>query len=226
MTHDRMAILEDVTKLYRVGGTEVCALDAVNLEVRQGDYIALIGPSGSGKSTLLNILGGIESPTSGRVTVDGERIERMSERRLLDVRRRKVAYIFQEARLLPSLTALENVMLPGAFSGARQAELRRRAQELLQRVGLGARMHHLMHQLSGGEAQRVCIARALVNRPRLVLADEPTGSLDHATRLQIVELLEALNREGQTVVMVTHDPELAARARRTVEIRNGRLEAA
>ncbi len=223
MSEDPIAILRHISKVFTAGGAQVCALDRIDLEIRRHDYISLVGPSGSGKTTLLNVLGGIDRPTRGEVYVDGDRIDGLSEQKLLGLRRWKVTYVFQEARLVSSLTAVENVMLPAAFSGARDGGVEARALELLARVGLGLRTHHLVHQLSGGEAQRVCIARALFNRPILILADEPTGSLDHQTRLEIVKLFEDLNTEGNTVVMVTHDPELAARARRKITIQDGKI---
>jgi putative ABC transport system ATP-binding protein len=217
-----LVVLSHITKVYPLSDHQVYALDDINLEIPPGDYLSLMGPSGSGKSTLLNIIGGIDKPTSGEVYLDGERVDTLKEQRLLAIRRRKVAYVLQEARLLPSLTALENVMLPTAFVGDRK-QVRQRALELLQKVGLAKRANHLVHQLSGGEAQRVCIARALINQPLLILADEPTGNLDHETRLEIVHQFEALNAEGNTIVMVTHDPELAARTRRRLRLCDGKI---
>lgn len=219
-----IAVLSGVSKVYRAGQESVRALSSVSIDIRRGDYLALTGASGSGKSTLLNIIGGIDAPSEGEVWVDGERIDRLTEQRLLQIRRRKIAFVFQEPRLMPSLTALENVLLPAAFyRGAGQVE--ERGLELLARVGLAKRASHLAHQLSGGEAQRVCIARALFNQPMLILADEPTGSLDHDTRRDIVGLFEVLNAEGNTIVMVTHDPELAGRAKRRISIRDGVIHA-
>lgn len=221
---ESIAFLHNVEKSYFTAGGTVAALSKVTLEVGHSDYLCLMGPSGSGKTTLLNILGGIDRPSAGEVFIDGQRIDTLPERDLLPIRRRKVAYVFQEARLMPSLTALENVLLPSAFIGGDEKQIQERALALLEKVGLEKRAHHLVHQLSGGEAQRVCIARALLNRPALILADEPTGNLDHATRLEIVELLEDIYEEGSSVVMVTHDPELARRARRKITIRDGRIE--
>ncbi|WP_333840966.1 ABC transporter ATP-binding protein [Pelomicrobium sp.] len=221
---ESIAFLHNVEKSYFTAGGTVAALSKVTLEVGHSDYLCLMGPSGSGKTTLLNILGGIDRPSAGEVFIDGQRIDTLPERDLLPIRRTKVAYVFQEARLMPSLTALENVLLPSAFASGDEKQIRERALALLEKVGLEKRAHHLVHQLSGGEAQRVCIARALLNRPALILADEPTGNLDHATRLEIVELLEDIYEEGSSVVMVTHDPELARRARRKITIRDGRIE--
>jgi putative ABC transport system ATP-binding protein len=217
------AALRGVTKAYQTRAGTVRALDGIDLEVRTNDYIAIMGPSGSGKSTLLNILGGIDRPTAGEVHVNGWRIDTLSERGLLDVRRRTVGYVFQEARLMLSLTAIENVMLPTAFVRVDRADARARAMALLDRVGVGGRADHMVHELSGGEAQRVCIARALAARPAIVLADEPTGNLDHKTRLDIVGLLEDMRGEGSAVIIVTHDPEIAARADRQFAMRDGKL---
>ena len=223
MSQGPIAVLRQVSRVFAAGETKVRALDAIDLEIDRNDYVSLVGPSGSGKTTLLNVLGGIDQPTLGEVYVDGARIDGLSEQKLLHLRRWKVAYVFQEPRLVSSLTALENVMLPSAFSGNKDRAAEARASELLDNVGLGMRIGHLAHQLSGGEAQRVCIARAVFNRPALILADEPTGSLDHQTRLDIVRLFENLTANGNTVVMVTHDPELAGRARRKITIQDGRI---
>ena len=223
MNHGTAAALLGVTKSYQTRGGTITALDGIELDVRANDYIAIMGPSGSGKSTLLNVLGGIDRPTAGEVRVDGARIDSLSERRLLDVRRNKVGFVFQEARLMLSLTAIENVMLPTAFVRTDRADARARALALLDKVGVGARADHMVHELSGGEAQRVCIARALAARPAIVLADEPTGNLDHKTRLDIVGLLEAMRDEGSAIVIVTHDPEIAARAERRFVMRKGKL---
>ncbi|MFO1217013.1 MAG: ABC transporter ATP-binding protein [Burkholderiaceae bacterium] len=215
-----------MSRVYVTGSAQVRALDGIDLAIDRRDYLALVGTSGSGKSTLLNLIGGIDKPSAGEIRIDGERIDDWPERRLVELRRHRVAYVFQDARLAPTLTAAENVSLPAAFSGARGMQPRQRALELLDKVGLAQRAEHLPHQLSGGEAQRVCIARALFNRPALVLADEPTGNLDHDTRLAIVRLFESLNDDGHAVVMVTHDPEIAGRARRRVVLQDGRVRTA
>lgn len=221
---ESLAVLRNVEKNYPTANGAVVALSKITLEISRHDYLCLMGPSGSGKTTLLNILGGIDQPNAGEVFLDGQRIDKLPEQELLPIRRRKVAYVFQEARLMPSLTALENVLLPSAFAGGDDKQTQERALALLRKVGLEKRAYHLAHQLSGGEAQRVCIARALLNRPLLILADEPTGNLDHATRLEIVRLLENIYEEGGTVVMVTHDPELGRRARRRIVIHDGRIQ--
>lgn len=215
--------LRDVLKIYKMGIESVHALDGVNLNVKKGEYIAIMGPSGSGKSTLLNVMGAIDQPTSGEVYLDGERIDNMDEKDLLNIHRKKVAYIFQEARLFLSLNAMENVMLPLILSGNSTKEKEALAIEMLKRVDLEKRAYHMPHELSGGEAQRVCIARMLITNPLLVLADEPTGNLDSKTGDGIMELFEQLNEEGLTIVMVTHDPERAKRAKRLISIRDGRI---
>jgi putative ABC transport system ATP-binding protein len=215
--------LHDVSKVYKMGVESIHALDNVRLNVEKGDYMAVMGPSGSGKSTLLNVMGAIDQPTSGEIYLDGERIDNMDEKDLLNVHRKKVAYIFQEARLFLSLNAMENVMLPLILSGNSTKEKKDLAIEMLKRVGLEKRAYHMPHELSGGEAQRVCIARMLITNPLLVLADEPTGNLDSKTGDGIMELFEQLNEEGLTIVMVTHDPERAKHARRVINIRDGRI---
>lgn len=216
--------LQGLTKTYGNGGTQVTALAEINLTIQKGQFVALVGPSGSGKSTLLNLIGGIDKPNAGTVHIDGLRIDGLGEQKLLQLRREKIAYVFQEARLLPALTAVENVMLPAAFHRKLLKGARERARELLSKVGLGGRADHMPHQLSGGEAQRVCIARALFNQPRLILADEPTGNLDHRTRIEIVQLFEELHGEGNAVIMVTHDPELADRAGRKISLHDGEIQ--
>ncbi len=222
MQSKMIAELREVSKRYHTQGETITALDHTTLAIRPNDYVAIMGPSGSGKSTLLNILGGVDRPSEGEVLIDGERIDTMSEKQLLDVRRRKIGFVFQEARLMPSLTALENVLLPTAFWSDGKGDHKERAMSLLERVGIARRANHLVHQLSGGEAQRVCIARALAAKPKMVLADEPTGNLDQKTRMDIVALLEALHlEEGSAIVIVTHDPEVALRAQRRFVIRMG-----
>lgn len=223
MNHGTAAALRGVTKNYQTRGGTIAALDGIDLAVGANDYIAIMGPSGSGKSTLLNVLGGVDRPTAGEVHVAGARIDSLSEQRLLDVRRGRIGYVFQEARLMLSLTALENVMLPTAFVRIDRADARDRAMALLDKVGVGARADHMVHELSGGEAQRVCIARALAARPAIVLADEPTGNLDHKTRIDIIGLIEVMREEGSAIVVVTHDPEIAARAERQFTMRDGKL---
>lgn len=217
--------LHNVSKTYKMGIDSVHALDSISLNVGKSDFVAVMGPSGSGKSTLLNIIGGIDQPTEGEVYLDGNRIDNINEKNLLDIRRKKVSYVFQEARLFLSLNALENVMLPLIFSGNSipAKEEKAMALEALKKVGLEKRAYHMPHELSGGEAQRVCIARMMITNPLLVLADEPTGNLDSKTGDGIMGLFEKLNEEGLALVMVTHDPDRAGRAKRIINIRDGMI---
>ncbi len=224
MVNDGIVLLKDISKQYKIGESPVAALSNVSLKIKSGEYIAVMGPSGSGKSTLLNILGGIDFPTKGEVYIGDTRIDNLSEKALLNLRRSKVAYIFQEARLLSSLTAIENVMLPFAFRPVKgKAKDKEYALKMLEKVGLGKRATHLPHQLSGGEAQRVSIARALMNDPAIILADEPTGNLDSRTGEEIMDLFASLNNEGLTIVMVTHDPQKASHAKRVIRLMDGEV---
>lgn len=215
-----MLAVRGVTKIFGEGATSVVALDNVSFEVNKGDFIAIMGPSGSGKSTLLNIIGGLEWLTSGEVILEGKRIDNVTEDELVDIRREKMGYVFQQYHLLPSLTALENVLLPLTFRGVKKEE---KALDLLQRVGLGKRAGHKPGQLSGGEQQRVAIARALINDPLLTLADEPTGNMDQKTGKEILDLFEQLNRDGRSIIMVTHNREAAERAKEIIVLRDGRI---
>jgi putative ABC transport system ATP-binding protein len=214
----------DLVKVYRAGSTEVRALRGVDLTVQRGEFVAIMGPSGSGKSTLLHILGALESPTSGVVAVGGNRYDGLDDKQLTRFRRDHVGFVFQFFNLLGSLSAAENVYLPALISGRHEDSLTARAYELLQRVGLGDRAEHLPSELSGGEQQRVSIARALLLSPELVLADEPTGNLDSRAGRGVLRLLREINDlEGHTIVMVTHDPAAAATADRVVFLRDGAI---
>jgi putative ABC transport system ATP-binding protein len=215
--------LEDVSRVYLVGGTHVRALDGVTLHIHQGDFVALMGPSGSGKSTLLNVIGCLDTPTSGVYRLDGEEVQGLSEERLAAIRQRKIGFIFQSYHLVPRMTALRNVELPLILASVDPAERRERARGALEILGIGRRSGHRPDQLSGGECQRVAIARAMVVRPSILLADEPTGNLDTRTGEEIIALLEGLNRDGLTIVLVTHDPRIATHARRLLLMRDGRL---
>ena len=216
--------LVNVCRQYHLGSTDVNALKDINLEIDQGDFVALVGPSGSGKSTLLNLLGGLDKPTSGDINVQGLSLQDASEKELTSHRRHNVGFVFQTFNLLPILTALENVALPLMLSGVGMAERGERARDLLGRVGLAHRLDHRPTEMSGGEQQRAAIARALVNRPQLVLADEPTGNLDTSTGTEVMRLLRELNHErGVTLIIVTHDPEVAAYADRIVHLRDGEI---
>jgi putative ABC transport system ATP-binding protein len=214
----------DLTKVYGSGDTAVHALDGVSIEIARGEMLAIMGPSGSGKSTLLHLLGALETPTSGAIALAGRRYDGLDDGDLTALRRETIGFVFQFFNLLPALTAEENVLLPALIAGRGDPSMRSRAANLLARVGLGARSSHLPSELSGGEQQRVSIARALLMEPELVLADEPTGNLDSRSGAEVLELLGELNRtEGHTIVMVTHDPAVAATAGRVIFLRDGRV---
>jgi putative ABC transport system ATP-binding protein len=216
---------QGLIKLYKMGDETVRALDGVSFSVPEGDYCAIVGPSGSGKSTLMNILGGLDTPTSGRIVINGADMGALSDNELAAFRNRTIGFVFQSFNLLPRLTALENVELPMIYGGVLPKERRARANELLARVGLGERLTHRPTQLSGGQQQRVAIARALAGKPALLLADEPTGALDTNTGAEILRLFGELNREGATVILVTHDRDVARATRRTIEMRDGHIVA-
>jgi len=218
-----LILMEDIRKTYRMGSETIHALNGIDLRVNHGDFVAIVGPSGSGKSTLMNVMGCLDTPTSGKYLLDGADVTRLSDNRLAEIRNRKIGFIFQNFQLLPRLTALQNVELPLIYRGVPARERREKAVETLRRVGLGERLHHLPGQLSGGQQQRVAIARALVGDPPLLLADEPTGALDTKTSRDLLDLLQRLNEEGRTIVLITHDPEVAARAKRIVRITDGTL---
>jgi len=213
---------ENVWKIYKLGTVEVAALRGLSIEIKRGEHLAMMGPSGSGKSTFLHLAGALDRPTRGRVLIEGRDPSKLNDDELSKLRNRYIGFVFQTFNLIPRLTALENVMLPLVVRGVDGSERRRRAIEALEQVGLGDRINHRPTELSGGEQQRVAIARAIVTRPRIVLADEPTGNLDSVSAKEIVKVLSRLNRElGITVVVVTHDPEVASAAQRVVKIRDG-----
>lgn len=211
-----------VQKSYKMGNVTVDALKGIDVTIRKGEFVSIIGPSGSGKSTLLNLLGCLDRPTSGSVVLDGTDVSKMSDAQLTDMRCKKIGYIFQKFYLLPFLTALENVELQARLSGIPDGK--KKAAEALKLVGLGQRMNHLPKEMSGGEQQRVAIARALVKSPGLLLADEPTGNLDTKTGEDVMNVLKSLNAQGITILMVTHNPELAARTDRVIKVRDGHIE--
>jgi putative ABC transport system ATP-binding protein len=213
----------DVEKIYRVGDQEVRALDGVTLEIENGDFVAIMGASGSGKSTMMNLIGGLDTPTSGHLEIDGRDIGRLSSDDLAALRNKTLGFVFQQFNLLPRTKALRQVMLPLLYAHPRPADMEAEARRRLEQVGLGNRVDHLPRQLSGGQQQRVAIARALVNTPKILLADEPTGALDSRTSAEIMRLFSDLNAQGITVIVVTHEPDIAEWARRRITFRDGRV---
>ncbi len=222
-----MAIIrmQDIRKTYDTGKVKVEALKGVDLEINEGEMVAIVGPSGSGKSTLMNLLGCLDTPTSGRYELGGQAVSGVSRDELAEIRNRRVGFVFQNFNLLPHITSLENVEMPMLFGGLRPAERRKRSTELLERVGLGDRIDHKPTELSGGQMQRVAIARALAMNPDIVLADEPTGNLDSTAGSDIMSIFTDLWKQGRTMIIISHDPALARRASRVVEIRDGRITA-
>ncbi len=225
MTAQPLIVVDRVTRIYRMGDVEVRALDGVSLEVAAGEMVAIMGASGSGKSTLMNLLGCLDRPTSGRYLLDGKEVSAMTTDELAEIRNRTLGFVFQNFNLLSRTSAAENVELPLVYAGVPAAERRRRAAEALQRVGLGNRVGHHPSQLSGGQQQRVAIARALVSEPRVILADEPTGNLDSRTSVEVMALLKGLGDAGMTVILVTHEPDIATYAPRVIVMKDGRIEA-
>ncbi len=215
--------LKDITKIYHMGGEDVVALEDVTVDVARGDYLAIMGPSGSGKSTLMNIIGCLDVPTSGSYRLNGQSVAAANEDELAAIRNREIGFVFQTFNLLPRASAAKNVELPLIYAGVTPDERRARAAEVLATVGLGKRGRHKPNEMSGGERQRVAIARALVNRPSVILADEPTGNLDTKTGDEILAVFKTINEEGKTLIVVTHDPEVAERARRGIALRDGRI---
>ncbi len=221
----RLIDVQDVTRVFHVGGEEVRALRGVSFSIARGEWVAIIGQSGSGKSTLMNVLGCLDTPSSGRYLLNNKDVSRMEDDELALVRNVEIGFIFQTFQLLPRETALSNVELPLVYRGMRAKERRERAKAALEKVQLSNRMHHRPNELSGGQRQRVAIARALVSEPSMLLADEPTGNLDSATGEEIVKLFEQLHRAGHTLVLVTHEPKLAARCPRAIRISDGQIVA-
>ncbi len=215
--------LKDIFKTYVMGATKINALDGLDCEIKQGEYVALMGPSGSGKSTLMNIIGCLDSPTSGSYFLNSTDVSKMTDDELAEVRNKEIGFVFQSFNLLPRTSALENVALPLVYAGIGKKERLQRAQVVLEKVGLGDRGDHKPNELSGGQRQRVAIARALVNNPSLVLADEPTGNLDSKSSNEIMELFNKIHSDGNTVVMVTHEEDIAANAKRIIRMIDGKL---
>ena len=216
--------LEDIRRIYRVGNQEVRALDGVSLSVYKNEYVAIMGPSGSGKSTLMNILGCLDSPSSGHYVLNGVDVSEMEDSDLADVRNREIGFVFQSFNLLPRYNALENVALPMIYAGVPARERMKRAADALRSVALEERMDHKPNELSGGQKQRVALARALINNPSIILADEPTGNLDTHTSIEIMRLFDEIYRKGNTVIVVTHEEDIAAYAHRIIRLRDGKIE--
>lgn len=215
---------QNVSKIYQMDNVHVVALDGVSFSIEEGEFVAIMGPSGSGKSTLMNLIGCLDKPTSGMISINGTDISRLGDRQLARLRGAQIGFVFQTFNLIPRVDALANVMLPMTFAGKiPPKERRRRAQELLESVGLGQRLHHLPSELSGGERQRVAIARALANDPKILLADEPTGNLDTKTGKTILDLFVELHRAGRTIIVVTHDAAVASYARRALRLLDGKI---
>lgn len=216
--------INTLRKTYIMGTTKVHALRGVDLEINTNEYVALMGPSGSGKSTLMNLLGCLDTPSEGNYVLDGSDVSKMTDSQLAEVRNRKIGFVFQTFNLLPRLSALENVALPLVYAGMARKDREARAHEVLAAVGLGDRTDHKPNELSGGQRQRVAIARALVNNPSIILADEPTGNLDTKTSIEIMEIFEKIHDDGNTVILVTHEPDIAEHAHRIVRLRDGEVE--
>ncbi len=213
--------LKGITKVYEIGRFKVPALRGIDLTIERGEYLAIMGPSGSGKSTLMNIIGCLDTPTAGVYHLSGEEVQEMTDNELADIRNRRIGFVFQTFNLLPRANAFHNVELPLIYAGMSRAERRKRTTEALERVGLADRMHHKPNELSGGQRQRVAVARALVNQPSLLLADEPTGNLDSRTSYEIMELFKQLHEQGNTIVLVTHEEDIAGYAHRVVRLLDG-----
>ncbi len=223
---DRKTIIDiqDMRKVYDLGTIQVEALRGVNVNILENDYVAIMGPSGSGKSTLMNLIGCLDTPTSGEYILAGERVAHLSDRQLAEIRNRRIGFVFQTFNLLPRASALQNVELPLVYAGESPSERRRRSKEALEAVGLGDRMKHKPNEMSGGQRQRVAIARALVTNPSIILADEPTGNLDSKTGDEIMQLLEKIYANGNTIILVTHEEDIARHARRIIRLRDGLVE--
>lgn len=225
MSHDYVIYTENLNKIYGIGEIKVHALENVNIHIKRGEYIAIIGPSGSGKSTFMNLLGCLDKPTSGKLFIDNVDVSKLNETELAKIRREKIGFVFQKYNLLPTLSALENVALSMSFAGVSIDERYKRAEELLDMVNLSKRIQHKPSELSGGEQQRVAIARALANKPQIILADEPTGNVDSKGGWKIMDILEEINSQNKTVIVVTHDPTVAKRAKWVIRIQDGVVSA-
>jgi putative ABC transport system ATP-binding protein len=220
---DAIIVTRNLQREYIMGTERVRALQGVDMTIRKNEFVAIMGPSGSGKSTMMNMIGCLDTPSEGEYWLNGYRVSELDDDSLARIRNKEIGFVFQTFNLLPRASALANVELPMVYAGAGSKERRERAEEALRQVGLGERMHHRPNELSGGQRQRVAIARALVNRPSIILADEPTGNLDSATSVEIMALFESLHKQGQTIILVTHEPDIAAHAKRQIVLRDGKV---
>jgi len=223
MSVNSIILTKHLSKIYKTDIVETIALDDISIDIKKGEFVAIMGPSGSGKSTLMHILGALDLPTKGEYLLDGENVEKLTDDELADIRNRKIGFIFQAYNLLPRTTTMKNVMLPMSYAGVPKEIKLEKAKKYLEMVGLGNRLNHTSNQLSGGQQQRVAIARALVMNPALLLADEPTGNIASAQAEEVMEIFQKLNDEGHTIVMITHEPDIAQHAKRIIHIRDGKI---